>query len=1046
MVQLMGKCDKTRSLKMQLFPITHVPSNVLIRNPNLCFLLAVSLAILLLIPFSSVRAEFSDDFSAGLDNWDVVVYTSAGVSGNDPPPILDSSMGEPAPSLDVNGNANCGNGAYSKEVFHYAAGLVIEWDMYVASGFDWNWGRGGLSNHFPNLANQRADGTYIDATRCGTGQLVGIHLIDDGNFNRSNPYLQMVMRAEDSTTEQFRDNDARDLQNAWHRYKIHIHKTGRVDFFIDGELIWTPAKKIDFSQPPLPVLFGDRDYDGPVRVDNVSVLLDSDLSVLPRAGGDTGSVTIRVFGNGFEEGTTIKLVRSGELEILSTNVHIESKTSLTTTFDLNGKTRGQWDVVVTNPDNTSFTISDGFTIEEGREAQLWVDIIGRGVIRPGRPQTYHIVYGNRGNVDALGVPLWISGIPANSSLSLGFKLQTVDEEEPFSSNQIPFEIDSGEEKTLPLFLPIIPPNQALSLQITLSVPVGTSPFSIKTWVSSPFFSGTLSDKLDGIKCITDLIRMFLPPGYSMLTDCTDQLSQILGKLIIEKGVNNVFSLIELFEDGVKACVKDEPNLPKPIGIAKDIINAVISGVELGKNCSKFFPDPSASELPVTPITSFDPNDKIGSQGVAEPKYLSGEEPLRYIIFFENLETATAPAQEVVITDQLDTVKMDLSSLSLGPISFGDKLITPPFGLISYKTDVDLRPQTNLIVRITASLDQNTGLLSWKFKSIDPDTGELPEDPLAGFLPPNLNPPEGDGSVLFTVMPKPELPTGTEIRNKAEIIFDLNEPIITPEWLNTLDNTKPMSNVHSLASVQGFSVFNVAWSGTDEGAGIKDYTIYVSENEGPFEKWLINEPSDSATFMGEPDKIYAFFSVARDLTGNLEDPPLDPDATTQTPDNQDPEKPELLFPSNGQTGLGTTVTFRWKAASDPDGDSVSYDFNLCEDQGFTGCSPVDVAMVTHKKILYASLGLFPFLLMFPGIAYAGGIRKKVSIVLLLTLIVVPGMIFVSCGSGENFSPSPNGEVTHTVTGLKTGTTYYWKVIADDGHGGMTDSNVRNFTTQ
>jgi hypothetical protein len=36
---------------------------------------------------------------------------------------------------------------------------------------------------------------------------------------------------------------------------------------------------------------------------------------------------------------------------------------------------------------------------------------------------------------------------------------------------------------------------------------------------------------------------------------------------------------------------------------------------------------------------------------------SPKEPLRYAIHFENVETATAPAQEVVIVDQLDPATM-----------------------------------------------------------------------------------------------------------------------------------------------------------------------------------------------------------------------------------------------------------------------------------------------------------------------------------------------------------------------------------------------------
>jgi hypothetical protein len=34
----------------------------------------------------------------------------------------------------------------------------------------------------------------------------------------------------------------------------------------------------------------------------------------------------------------------------------------------------------------------------------------------------------------------------------------------------------------------------------------------------------------------------------------------------------------------------------------------------------------------------------------------------------------------------------------------------------------------------------------------------------------------------------------------------------------------------------------------------------------------------------------------------------------------------------------------------------------------------------------------------------------------------------------------------VAGLTTGTTYYWKVAADDGKGGVTESAVRRFSTQ
>ena len=56
-------------------------------------------------------------------------------------------------------------------------------------------------------------------------------------------------------------------------------------------------------------------------------------------------------------------------------------------------------------------------------------------------------------------------------------------------------------------------------------------------------------------------------------------------------------------------------------------------------------------------------------------------------------------------------------------------------------------------------------------------------------------------MLYTVRRKADLATGTEIRNRASIMFDTNDPIETPEWLNTIDDSKPTSRVLPLAPRQ-----------------------------------------------------------------------------------------------------------------------------------------------------------------------------------------------------------------------------------------------------
>jgi hypothetical protein len=253
-----------------------------------------------------------------------------------------------------------------------------------------------------------------------------------------------------------------------------------------------------------------------------------------------------------------------------------------------------------------------------------------------------------------------------------------------------------------------------------------------------------------------------------------------------------------------------------------------------------------------------------------------------MILFENKPLATAPAQTVVITDQLDANKVDLGTFSLGMIAFGDKVVIPPPGLKEYTTDVDLRPGTDLIVRIDAKLNAGTGLLTWRFESLDPATGQPTEDPLAGFLPPNVTSPQGDGSVFFTVMPKSGLSHGTEIRNLASIVFDTNAAILTPEWLNTIDDSVPASQVLTLSPLQGSGSFEVTWSGTDTGSGIGSYSIFVSANGGSFTEWLHDTAATSALFTGDPNTTYAFYSVASDQAGHRESAPVSPDTSSKTP--------------------------------------------------------------------------------------------------------------------------------------------------------------------
>lgn len=73
----------------------------------------------------------------------------------------------------------------------------------------------------------------------------------------------------------------------------------------------------------------------------------------------------------------------------------------------------------------------------------------------------------------------------------------------------------------------------------------------------------------------------------------------------------------------------------------------------------------------------------------------------------------------------------------------------------------------------------------------------------------------------------------------------------------------------LTSPQWSPSFEVQWSGSDAGAGVADYTVFVSANGGPFTAWLTNTTAASARFDGAFGNTYAFFSLARDLVGHVE---------------------------------------------------------------------------------------------------------------------------------------------------------------------------------
>ncbi|HUT94718.1 MAG TPA: RHS repeat-associated core domain-containing protein [Thermoguttaceae bacterium] len=279
----------------------------------------------------------------------------------------------------------------------------------------------------------------------------------------------------------------------------------------------------------------------------------------------------------------------------------------------------------------------------------------------------------------------------------------------------------------------------------------------------------------------------------------------------------------------------------------------------------------------------DPNDKVAPAGYGEAGFIPAGDLLAYTIRFENVSDATAPAHIITITDTLDD-DLDLSTFELTEIAFAGRTIIVPKGLDHYETTLDLHIDNEYVtngqlrVEIEVSLDLGTRELTCTLAGLDPETGWLPEDILLGILYPNDDTGRGDGHVSYTVKPQAGLPTGTEITNKASIVFDWNDPIDTPLVLNTLDAGTPTSAVESPAGTAHTFDFPVTWAGEDEagGSGVGGYDVYVSEDGSPYEVWLSNTAETSSRFPGEDGHTYSFYSIATDNVGHVEEVPVSPD--------------------------------------------------------------------------------------------------------------------------------------------------------------------------
>jgi len=127
----------------------------------------------------------------------------------------------------------------------------------------------------------------------------------------------------------------------------------------------------------------------------------------PTQGGNAGNVTVTLFYPGAMP-TSVDLICGGTT-IVGTSLAAIGPGAVQVTFNLTGAQPGSCNLVLNEPDGTSLTTSDAFSVVQGGAPKVWVDIVGFSKLRAGQPQQYFLLVGNSGSVDSP------SGVTANLS-------------------------------------------------------------------------------------------------------------------------------------------------------------------------------------------------------------------------------------------------------------------------------------------------------------------------------------------------------------------------------------------------------------------------------------------------------------------------------------------------------------------------------------------------------------------------------------------------------------------------------------------------------
>ena len=243
---------------------------------------------------------FEDTFDNGLINWSLF---------GQPRPVVRTDRGNPQPCFDNQGDANYDSGGISTTTFNYSSGLMIESDMYVNdarySGC-WVGATFGIASSTV-LTDTGGIPPAIGITHEAIGPLCWMDPDKQGHGR-----IRYYIINESGMTESFDilDSQADSDLGSWHTYGIYIRPDRIVEFYKDGELVYTTKSMVSTAYNDMPIVLGARSHSsyGPALHDNVKVYtvgIDTTpptLTITSPANGTTvNTSTITIMGTASDE-------------------------------------------------------------------------------------------------------------------------------------------------------------------------------------------------------------------------------------------------------------------------------------------------------------------------------------------------------------------------------------------------------------------------------------------------------------------------------------------------------------------------------------------------------------------------------------------------------------------------------------------------------------------------------------------------------------------------------------------------------------------------